>query len=122
VPSASELIVPLRGALVPVPAANQVGVCAICRSSAGPGYDTCFKCGQAAWLQPPDVVPITLSVDGGLIHRYLRQYKDGREPDKSRMALRLAALVAIFVANHTDCARRHLYDRERRVQHRKRAP
>jgi hypothetical protein len=67
VPSASELIVPLRGALVPVPAANQVGVCAICRSSAGPGYDTCFKCGQAAWLQPPDVVPITLSVDGGLI-------------------------------------------------------
>lgn len=99
---AAELLEPLRGALVPVPAVPQEGVCSICHSSAE-GFGTCFPCHRAAALDPPEVIPITLSVEGGLVHRHLRMYKDGREPERSRMALRLAALLSVFLSYHENC-------------------
>ena len=41
-----------------------------------------------------DILPISMSVDGELLHRHLRGYKDDRSADvRDRMSLRLAALA-----------------------------
>jgi predicted amidophosphoribosyltransferase len=104
VPSARELILPLRGALVPIPAQPQDGVCSICHSSAKPGFSHCLPCAEAAAADPPEILPITLSVHGELIHSHLRNYKDSPTAGvRSRMSLRLAALLATFMANHSRC-------------------
>lgn len=101
---ARQLILPLRGALIPVPAKPQEGVCSICHSSASPGYHTCYPCHEAAWVDPPEILPITLSVHGELIHDHLRGYKNSRSPTvRDRLSLRLAGLLAIFMANHAEC-------------------
>ena len=101
---ARDFILPLRDALIPVPAQPQEGVCSICHSSAYAGYRTCYQCHSAASVDPPEVLPITLSVDGELIHDHLRNYKDGLTEDvRNRMTLRLAGLIATFMANHGDC-------------------
>lgn len=95
---------PLRGSLIPVPAQPQDGVCSICHSSASHGYPTCAPCSDATWVDPPEIVPITMSVDRELIHHYLRGYKDDpSSPARNRMVLRLAALLAVFLAKHGDC-------------------
>ncbi len=101
---ATQLILPLRGALIPVPGVPQEGVCSICHSSASPGYPACYPCHEAAWTNPPEILPITLSLHGGLIHDHLRGYKDSRSASvRDRMSLRLAGLLAIFMVNHADC-------------------
>lgn len=101
---ARQLILPLRGALIPAPAQPQEGVCSICHSSANPGFPTCYPCHDAAWLDPPEVLPITLSVHGELIHDHLRNYKDSRSATvRDRMSLRLAGLLATFMACHAGC-------------------
>lgn len=101
---ARQLILPLRGSLIPVPAQPQEGVCSICHSSASPGYRACYPCHEAAWVDPPEILPITLSVHGELIHDHLRGYKDSRSPSvRDRMSLRLAGLLATFMANHAEC-------------------
>jgi hypothetical protein len=66
VADARELILPLRGALIPVPAQPQEGVCSICHSSANVGFPTCYPCHDAAGVDPPEMLPITLSVHGEL--------------------------------------------------------
>jgi hypothetical protein len=104
VASAQELLLPLRGALVPVPAQPQDGVCSICHSSAKTGFSRCLPCSEAAAADPPEILPITLSVHGELIHTHLRNYKDSPTAGvRSRMTLRLAALLATFMANHARC-------------------
>lgn len=101
---ARELVLPLRGALVPVPAQPQEGVCSTCHSSAEVGYSRCYPCHEAARVDPPELLPITLSVHGGLIHDHLRNYKDSRSAIvRDRMGLRLAALLATFMAHHAGC-------------------
>jgi hypothetical protein len=101
---ARELILPLRGALIPVPAQPQEGVCSTCHSSASVGFPRCYPCHDAAWVDPPEILPITLSLHGGLIHDHLRNYKDGRTaPVRDRMGLRLAGLLATFMAGHARC-------------------
>lgn len=51
-----------------------------------------------------EVLPIAMSVDGGLLHRHLRGYKDDRSPEvRVRMSLRLAALVAVFLDHDGGC-------------------
>jgi len=101
---ARQLILPLRGELIPIPAQPQEGVCGICHSSAGSGYSVCYRCHEAAWVDPPEVLPVTLSVHGGLMHDHLRNYKDSRSASvRDRMSLRLAGLLAIFMANHDRC-------------------
>ena len=103
-PTALELLQPLRSALVPVPAI-QSDICRICHSSTNPGYSTCYQCGfDAAGLAATEVVPITMSVGGELVHHHLRNYKDGRTDDeRERLSRRLAALLAVFLANHSAC-------------------
>ena len=102
--SAYEAMEPLIGGLVRVPATPQIGICNVCHSSVDDRWDRCYACNAAKRLQPPEVIPITMEVGGGLIHDHLRQYKDSRtEAVRARMGMRLAGLVAIFFANHGAC-------------------
>lgn len=103
--TAAELLLPLRPGLVPVPAAGQPGVCGICHSGCGPSYGQCYPCSEALQvLGAGEVLPISMSIEGGLLHHHLRGYKDDRSPQvRARMSLRLAALVAVFFDNHDRC-------------------
>lgn len=103
--SAAELLLPLRPGLVPVPAAGQLGVCRWCHGGCDPAFGQCYPCLEAARsVGAVEIVPISMSVDGGLLHRHLRGYKDDRNTEvRARMSLRLAALVAVFVAEHREC-------------------
>ncbi len=102
--TAVELLAPLRAGLVPVAASNQEGVCAACHTGVESGYARCYHCEQARSLDMPEVLPIAMSVHLGLLHAHLRGYKDNYDPQvRSRMALRLAALVSVFMANHGRC-------------------
>lgn len=101
---AGQLILPLRGALLPVPAQPQDGVCSVCHSSANPGYPVCRPCQNAARVAPPEILPITLSVHGELIHSHLRNYKDSpSQTVRVRVSLRLAGLLATFMTYHGAC-------------------
>lgn len=103
-PSALEFLAPLRAGLVPVPATNQEGVCEICHSGIAGDYVRCSQCNQARYLDVPEVLPIAMSVHLRLLHAHLRGYKDDLDAGvRSRMALRLAALVSVFMANHQRC-------------------
>jgi adenine/guanine phosphoribosyltransferase-like PRPP-binding protein len=105
VATAAELLLPLRPGLMPVPAAGQVGVCRYCHSACDPDYEQCFGCLEAVRsVGAVEILPISMSVDGDLIHRHLRGYKDDRSADvRGRMSLRLAALVSVFMEHHRDC-------------------
>ncbi len=94
----------LRPALVPIPATPQDGICEICHSSTSSGSRRCRPCAEAQILSPPEILPITLSVHGDLIHRHLRGYKDdGDASTRERMTMRLAALLALFMSQHDEC-------------------
>jgi len=55
-------------------------------------------------LGADDILPIAMSIDGDLLHRHLRGYKDDRTPQvRARTSLRLAALVAVVLQNHRRC-------------------
>ena len=104
--SASEYVQPLRAALVPIAGVPQAGVCRICHSSVSSGGTVCPGCSRAvdAGFDPPEILPITMSLAGGLIHGHLRGYKDSEsEAARERMTMRLAALLAIFVKKHDEC-------------------
>ena len=104
--TAEELLRPLLPGLGPVPAI-QAGICATCHSSAGIGFTSCFQCGREAsalGIQLPEVVPITMSIERGIVHRHLRRYKDDPSAEvRERATLRLAALTAVFLSRHSDC-------------------
>lgn len=89
---------------MPVPAV-QPEICRICHSSTNPGYSTCYQCGfDASALGPTEVVPITMSVERELVHHHLRNYKDGRsDEERERLTARLAALLSVFMDNHSRC-------------------
>jgi predicted amidophosphoribosyltransferase len=94
----------LLGALVPVPAVPQVGVCAICHSSVKSAYQRCWQCSLASSLEPPEVLSITMEPRGELIHNHLRGYKDDADPAvRLRKSYRLAALLSVFISNHSGC-------------------
>src|SRR5581483_11037937 len=83
------------------------GVCDVCHGSPNPGFDRCYSCAQtvAQVSRPVElVVPITLCEAMGQMHHVLRAYKDS--PDESvrtRMRLRIAALLYRFLATHRAC-------------------
>ena len=55
-------------------------------------------------LDVPEVLLIAMSLHLGLLHAHLRGYKDDRDAGvRARMALRLAALVSVFMTNHERC-------------------
>lgn len=103
--TAAELLLPLRPGLLPVPAAGQAGVCRYCHSACDPGYEQCFPCLEAfRSVGAVEILPISMSVDGDLLHRHLRGYKDDRSAEvRGRMSLRLAALVSVFMEHHRRC-------------------
>lgn len=104
-PTAAELLLPLRPGLLPVPAAGQSGVCRYCHSAGDPDYEQCFGCLEALRsVGAVETLPISMSVDGELLHRHLRGYKDDRSGEvRARMSLRLAALVSVFMEHHRRC-------------------
>lgn len=99
-----EILRPLRPSLVPVPAPTQLGICPICHSSWPDEYLTCYPCSQAVYLNPPPILPITMSVAGGTVHRHLRMYKDAPDAGtRERLTMRLAALLSLFMEKHATC-------------------
>lgn len=88
-----------------MPWAGESGVCRFCHTGCDPAYSRCFPCHEAANLDfAIEVLPIAMSVDGQLLHHHLRGYKDGRTADvRGRMTVRLAALVAVYLARHAGC-------------------
>lgn len=103
--SAAELLYSLRPGLVPVPASGQDGVCRICHSGCDPPWTQCYPCKEAVHvLEAVEILPISMSIDGDLLHRHLRGYKDDRsEQTRARMTRRLAGLVAVFLQHHSGC-------------------
>ncbi len=103
--TAAELLHPLRPGLIPVPAAGQPAICRFCHSACGPDYSQCYPCREASrTVGVVEIVPISMSLGGDLLHRYLRGYKDDRRHAvRDRMSRRLAALVAVFLNKHGGC-------------------
>lgn len=102
---ANRLLLQLRPGLVPVPAAGQPGICRFCHSSCDPDYGQCYPCLEAdRSVGAAEILPISMSVDGDLLHRHLRGYKDDRDPQvRQRMTTRLAGLLAVFLSHHQEC-------------------
>ena len=99
-----EILRPLRPSLVPVPAPAQLGICPVCYSSRSDEYGTCYPCSQARYLDPPPILPITMSVNLGTVHRHLRMYKDAPDAEtRERLTMRLAALLSLFMEKHSAC-------------------
>ena len=73
-----EILRPLRPALVPVPKSGQLGICPVCLSSRNDDFATCYPCDQAAYLDPPAILPVTMSLAGGAVHHHLRMNKTRR--------------------------------------------
>jgi hypothetical protein len=102
---AQQLLLPLRPGLVPVPAAGQPGICRFCHSSCPPEYAQCYPCRQAEQaVGAVEILPVSMSVEGDLLHRYLRGYKDDRDLRvQKRMTMALAGLLAVFLHRHQPC-------------------
>ena len=62
---AQQLLRPLRPGLVPVPAADQPGICRLCHSSCPPEYEQCYPCREAEQLVGAvEILPVSMSVEG----------------------------------------------------------
>lgn len=103
--SAREVMETIQSGLVPVPATPQEGVCASCHSSCGVTYSVCNQCRTGQHRAGAiDLLPISMSVHAGLLHRQLWIYKNGDgEELRAQAAYRLAALVSVFVEEHQAC-------------------
>lgn len=99
-PSASDFYDEFSAGLIAVPAI-QPGICPVCRTATKPGYDLCYVCSGH-----PDVrvLPITMSLEQGMIHSHLRGYKDRPSAEARQvMTVRIAALVRLFLDQHESC-------------------
>lgn len=102
--NARLVVAPLLPELVPVPHTPQSGICDTCRSSATESFQRCRPCSDASILLPPPVLPVTMSIAGGVVHHHLRTYKDAFDGGARDQATnRLAALLALFLRAHRDC-------------------
>ncbi len=89
--------------LRPVPGVPQHGICPNCHNGKPDSYTLCHSCNSAGSLIIP-VVPIAMSVHGGLLHSYLSSYKrDSDRQVRDRSTLKLAALLSLFIKNHRSC-------------------
>lgn len=103
--TALDVLAPLRAGLIAVPA-QQRAVCSVCRNGIDPAWPLCPSCNKAhvrlGSLDP--IIPVSLSIHGEQLHFALRKYKDADDADiRQRMALRLAALLTVFVHYHSKC-------------------
>lgn len=80
-------------------------MCPFCHGACDPEYGQCYQCLTAERsVGAVDILPISMSLDGGLLHAHLRGYKDNRSAAvRARMSRRLAALLAVFVEHHRMC-------------------
>lgn len=100
---ALEAMAPLSASLMAVPAAPQPGICSTCHSAAEETYPRCYRCGREH-PQLSEVIPITMSLNGSLIHQHLRDYKDSIDLKvRAWSTRRLAALTAVFLHHHHGC-------------------
>ena len=90
--------------LIPIPS-PQERVCAVCKSSVGPGYRQCYRCHEAAQvLGPlPDVLPISWSPHMEQLHTMLHNYKRGGPTERPPNTLKLAALLSVFLSSRRSC-------------------
>jgi predicted amidophosphoribosyltransferase len=89
----------------PVPAAGP-GVCAVCHSGPGRGYDICYSCTtvmQQVSQPTRNVLPISLYRLNSQLWHVLRYYKDGTGPSTELLAMQVAAIIARFTAQHLSC-------------------
>lgn len=105
VAAAADVLVPLRAGLVPVPATPQETVCQFCHGAGDPVFPQCYPCFEAhSSIGAAKVLPISLSIEGGLLHQHLSGYKNLRdEAARRRMSRRLAALLAVWLPHHMHC-------------------
>src|SRR3546814_6573021 len=79
-------------------------VCTTCHSGVDAAYTRCYQCNSAAWLDPPEIVPIAMSIERELLHDHLRGYKDDpSEAAREQKVTRLDALTALWLKEHSDC-------------------
>ena len=99
-----EMLAPLRSGLTPVPATAS-SVCRFCHGACPPGYRQCLPCFRAdTGIGAVEILPVSLSIDTGLLHRHLRGYKDDSNAQvRLRMSLRLSALLTVFMQHHAAC-------------------
>jgi hypothetical protein len=82
------------------------GVCRICRSGPGSGYDLCHSCNLTTrQVSRPitKVVPISLYTLSSQYWNILRYYKDGSDIQRSTFTLILAATISRFTTLHWEC-------------------
>ncbi len=91
-----ELTASYENFLVPV-LAPRAGVCAVCKTSVLPGYDTCYQCKEhrRALSGTADVVaPVALSVKGGQWAHELSSYKNSPSASaRGSLGLRIGAVL-----------------------------
>jgi predicted amidophosphoribosyltransferase len=103
--TAAEYTDPYLGTYLPVPAAGP-GVCAVCHSGPGPGYDICYSCAAVMrQVSRPTriVIPISLYRLNGQLWHVLREYKDGSGRTAELLGMQVAAIIARFTAQHLQC-------------------
>lgn len=107
-PTLDEVTQPLANICTTVPAAAP-GVCEVCHGRPNPGFATCYSCEEAMnQVSEPcrTVVPVSLYETLGQLHYNLRYYKDARDvATRNKLALNVAALLARFLRDHSDCIR-----------------
>ncbi len=108
-PTVREVSDPLANICTAVPPAAE-GVCEICHGRPKPGFETCYSCSEAVGqvTRPcTTVIPISLYEASSQLHHHLRQYKDSVfEYVRRDSSLKLGALLARFIFDHTECIER----------------
>ena len=89
----------LKPGLVPIAGAQHL-VCSTCRSGANPGFERCYQCQNEGIVK---VLPISMSIHGRALHHRLYNYKNGDTQQKMDYTLQLAALLHLFLHNHSEC-------------------
>jgi hypothetical protein len=98
-----------RLAVYPPEPPGRLGVCAVCRGPARPGYARCYQCAQHDLLgrcRADAVVPVSYAVKGTEFAASLWRYKSWRAPDPGARTSLLALLLA-FLHDHGRCVWRH---------------
>ena len=91
----------VQPALVPVAAPRAGLCCETCRSGVNPSWRRCYQCERYG---VPTVLPISMSVHIGPLHRRLRDYKAADDSEEQREhSLVLAALLGLFLRYHQAC-------------------
>lgn len=104
-PNAADYTDPYLGIYSAVPAAGE-GVCRICHSGPGQGYDVCYSCsttmGQVSY-PTESIIPISLYQLTDQWWHVLRYYKDGTATMQTHLSTILAATIARFTYQHWNC-------------------